>query len=371
MPVAPSSSAPRHRPGRSLAPHRGCRLLLVLLALGALARPVELRAAPAERLPQRFRISFEHQGRRREAYVSLPRNRSKKPMGLVVNLHGIMNSAYIQERFSNMDAAANERGLIAVHPEGSRYGGFRSWDTAGIHVPTKDRAADSAFVKKLVEVLAERLPVDPRRVYATGFSNGAFLSYELARQHPSLFAAIAPVAGLDAADEAPHGRVVPVMHVHGRRDPAVLWRGNPVFGWPGAERSVERWLFRDQRPSAPARVKLAEGVTSLSWRDAAHAGELVTLEQGGHSWPGNHMPGWFAKLPIARLQTNFDATRYILDFFERHPLPASVTPALRPGDSEVSGIEITPVGKRSLGTDWLPGGKLLPGPLRRWVDHLF
>ena len=47
----------------------------------------------------------------------------------------------------------------------------------------------------LVARLVESYQIDPRRVYATGMSNGGDMSYLLACKAADVFRAIAPVAG--------------------------------------------------------------------------------------------------------------------------------------------------------------------------------
>ncbi|HBC56330.1 MAG TPA: hypothetical protein DCZ03_04120, partial [Gammaproteobacteria bacterium] len=58
-------------------------------------------------------------------------------------------------------------------------------------------ASDMLFVDAMIETLQEQFSVDPRRIYATGFSNGASMSFRLARERSKRIAAIAPVAGND------------------------------------------------------------------------------------------------------------------------------------------------------------------------------
>jgi polyhydroxybutyrate depolymerase len=52
-----------------------------------------------------------------------------------------------------------------------------------------------SFTLKIISRIKKELCIDSKRIYVTGYSNGAFMSYELALRHPELFAAIAPNAG--------------------------------------------------------------------------------------------------------------------------------------------------------------------------------
>jgi polyhydroxybutyrate depolymerase len=63
--------------------------------------------------------------------------------------------------------------------------------------PIKRKAADVDFDREMIEDLSIRFKVDKRRIYATGFSNGASMAFQVGRKFPRKFAAIAPVAGSD------------------------------------------------------------------------------------------------------------------------------------------------------------------------------
>ena len=56
-----------------------------------------------------------------------------------------------------------------------------------------DDVAAATFA--MIEHARDTLPVDPDRIYLTGFSDGAIGTWQLAAQRPDLFAAIAPVSG--------------------------------------------------------------------------------------------------------------------------------------------------------------------------------
>ncbi len=83
-----------------------------------------------------------------------------------------------------------------------------------------DRAEPLELAIELLERLQRRLPVDPARVYVTGFSMGGFGSWIAISRHPEKFAAAAPVAG--GGDPA-HvtGAKSAVWAFHGARDSIV------------------------------------------------------------------------------------------------------------------------------------------------------
>jgi predicted peptidase len=122
-------------------------------------------------------------------------------------------------------------------------------------------------------------PIDTRRIYLTGISQGGQGTWAIAAEHPGTFAAIVPIAGWSEAPEAVARGLgaTPVWLFHGLEDTEVSPRaaqkiaaalqkeGHPprltLFGktghnaWDRAyrQRSLPRWLFRKRAPlTSPA-----------------------------------------------------------------------------------------------------------------------
>ncbi|MDG4789998.1 PHB depolymerase family esterase [Micromonospora sp. WMMD1102] len=106
---------------------------------------------------------------------------------LVVALHGRPSSAAKLRAASGLDKVADREGFLTAYPNGID----GAWQATG-GVGAVD---DVGFLRAMVEHLVKTWGVDPRRVYATGFSDGARMSYELAVNASDVFAAIAPVSG--------------------------------------------------------------------------------------------------------------------------------------------------------------------------------
>jgi polyhydroxybutyrate depolymerase len=63
--------------------------------------------------------------------------------------------------------------------------------------------------------------IDPSRVYATGFSNGANFTAILWSAHPGDFAAVALVAGVEKKYQGQLQKPVPCMHIAGQADKTI------------------------------------------------------------------------------------------------------------------------------------------------------
>jgi polyhydroxybutyrate depolymerase len=181
------------------------------------------------------------------------------------------------------------------------------------------------FVRALLDTLERELNLDPRRVYATGISNGAMFSYRLACDLPGRFAAIAPVAGALPAELAPgcaHTQPVSVIAFQGTADPLMPYLG----GGAGrrrvlsAERSIAFWGTRagcgGEVTVADPIDKMTDGtrvrVTTFSGCGPGLAVELYTIEGGGHTWPGGPAAG----ARVGRVSQEVDATDVIWAFFK-------------------------------------------------------
>lgn len=83
-------------------------------------------------------------------------------------------------------------------------------------------AQHDQMVLACLQTAFNRRPVDRRRVYLTGLSQGGRGTWEIAARHPGLFAAIAPVCGFGPVEQtAPALAGTPVWAFHGEKDDVV------------------------------------------------------------------------------------------------------------------------------------------------------
>ena len=174
-------------------------------------------------------------GRERSYLVHVPpKYDPKKPTPVVLVLHGAGTNAQIMVRFCGMNKKADEAGFVAVYPNGTGTAGlFLTFNSGGFRARwPRARPNDVTFVAKLLDDLATVVNVDPKRVYATGMSNGGMMCYRLASELSDRIAAIAPVSGTMAITDYKPKRPVPVMHFHGTADYIVPFngpKGTPKF----------------------------------------------------------------------------------------------------------------------------------------------
>ena len=288
-----------------------------------------------------IRHELEHDGRTRVYYVHLPPDASDgHPLPVVLNFHGGGGDAEGQERYSGMDAVANEEGFIAVYPDGTGRFGERllTWNAGGCCGYAQDEAVDDVgFVRALIVDLSTVTPIDRSRIYATGLSNGAMMSYRLGAEAGDLIAAIAPVAGAMTLDSFAPARPLPILHIHSVDDPRALYDGGIGPPFPLTNRRVEhkpvesvlaQWATFDGCPSEPAEAGRLEGPpgtdqTATLWvyspcSDGVEVA-LWKLTGVGHVWPGG-TPDYLTRI-LGPSTSIIDANREMWAFFQRFALP--------------------------------------------------
>ena len=154
--------------------------------------------APAEFFqPGDTTRSLNYGGTEREYVLHIPEGYdSGRPTPMVLAFHGIGLNAAEMDRISGFSRQADASGFVVVFPNGT--GTQKSWN--GGHCcgeAAKNNVDDVGFVRALIQEVSSLISIDSKRVYATGFSNGAILAYRLACELSDKIAAYRP-RGRDA-----------------------------------------------------------------------------------------------------------------------------------------------------------------------------
>ncbi len=271
-------------------------------------------------------------GRERTCLLHVPTGYdASQPTPLVLALHGATSNAKLMQAFCGLSDKADREGFLVAYPNGTgNTANVLTWNGgACCGYALKHQVDDIAFLAALLDDLAKVVNIDEKRVFVCGMSNGAQMTYRLAAALPQRIAAAAAVAGPLGIEVPPLARPVPLLHIHGTED-----RFAPYLGGVG-DRSVYGVDFRSA-PDSVLAWALANGcsdtaVTQIDEptvddgtrivRSFYGGGErevvLITVEGGGHTWPG--LPPLPALLGLST--SNLDANHTIWQFFESHPLP--------------------------------------------------
>ncbi len=311
----------RTAPGR-----RAIVVLLAAVTIIGFVVLVRVRGAADDTTPGTATIELEVDGLHRSYLLDVPvGGRPDAPQPLLILLHGGGGSADNLDKLAgNLPAMANEAGYVVTRPDGINH----QWND-GREVDTD--ADDVAFLAALVEDVGARVSIDRARVYASGISNGAFMSARLACEPGFGLAAIAQIVGTIgvAADAAcdPDGPVS-VLAILGDADPLVPYGGGPVrLPWDrseagrgiilGADAYLDRWIVRNgASPAVPGPAIAPDTTSVIATAPDGTEVEVVAVDGGGHGWPGG--PQYLPKLLIGRVTDSFSASALILDFFDRH-----------------------------------------------------
>jgi polyhydroxybutyrate depolymerase len=236
-------------------------------------------------------------------------------MPMVLNFHGYSSNGMQEDALSQMSAKADAAGFIALHPEGTN----NSWNAgACCGMAAQNGVDDIGFVKDILTTAADKLCVDAHRIFATGMSNGGFLSNRIGCELADRFGAIAPVAGVTGVPTCAPSRPMPVIHFHGTADTLVPYTGSTSMGFIAVPDDFAGWGMRDACTDMPSTTYSMGDVTCSSYLHCGGGAQvtLCTVQNGGHTWPGG--------LPIPSLgytTTNISATDAMWSFFQAHPLP--------------------------------------------------
>jgi polyhydroxybutyrate depolymerase len=140
-------------------------------------------------------------GRKRYYLLNLPSNYNEpSDIPLVIALHGGGGKATQMESDYLLTEKANKEKFAIVYPEGVQSDGIlgaRTWNAGTCcDYAVEKNIDDVKYISLLIDELLKKYPkLNPKKVYATGMSNGAMMSYRLACELSNKIAAIAPVAG--------------------------------------------------------------------------------------------------------------------------------------------------------------------------------
>jgi len=221
---------------------------------------------------------------------------SGKPAPLVLDFHGLGGSGENEMTSSPYKAVTDPDGVISAYPDGLAGPSGTAWNLGPCCEPGVD---DVAFAKALVQDVEQVTCIDPKRVYAVGFSIGGGMTHYIGCHAADVFAAISPAAA-DLLKENEDGctptRPITEITFRGTADPNVPYDGGAMTSSGmtltslGAVATFNKWASIDQCTGSPS----AEDSSGCSTYSSCGAGVQVTLctKQGGGHEPGNAAVSW-------------------------------------------------------------------------------
>jgi polyhydroxybutyrate depolymerase len=210
--------------------------------------------------------------------------------GVAVVFHGLYANELSLLKYVIPTAAA--RGIVVAFPQGVD----NSWNAGGCcSVARASHIDDVGFAHELITTLVAKY--QPRRVVASGYSNGAMLAWLLACQPHSLIGGIVDASGTEGIPEANCTPSAPLtaVAVHGLQDPTVPYHGGSSPITAGVDYSspfraipdvITEW-GRDHDHCATSSQATTPGWSAIHWSSCAGGTvvSLYTIDGMGHSVP--------------------------------------------------------------------------------------
>lgn len=319
-------------------------LLLAAAALLAFGFARELREPPLTGALHREQLTVGALNRTFSFYAPA---RSEPQPALIFVLHGSDGSGDLMRRMSlfRFDTLADQHGAIVVYPDGYE----KFWNdcrASADYAANIEKIDDSAFFAAMIDHFVQTRNIDPKRVYATGISNGGHMIYRLGLEIPQRFAALAAMAANlpveSNLDCTTSGTPVSMAILNGTQDPINPYGGGLVTIMGNSSRgnvrsaadTVHYWATLTGATRTEAtRLPETDGNASTwiereIYRDSESAEvkkevRLYTLHGSGHV-----MPAHSGFLTTRLLDTllggaagDMDSATELWEFFDSHRAP--------------------------------------------------
>ncbi len=263
--------------------------------------------------------------------LHVPANFQKSTGALVIVLHGTASTGLAIESTTKFSTLADQDGFAVAYPDGSLDATTGQTDWAYFF---NDFTDDVGFFRQLITTLQASVGPDPKKIFVTGHSSGAFMSHRLGVELSDLVAAIAAVEGAIASSDTPTPvpaavGPVSVLMLHGDQDPTVMYCGSRLDAsqddsfnyWSGASANscssvdVQSALCDLQGNISPVVEKKASSCSGST------EVQFYKLIGGDHSWTTTPMnvQGQAPYNPAFDSTTGITTSEILWNFFAAHP----------------------------------------------------
>ncbi len=261
------------------------RAFIVFSLAGALAgfAPVHaltksIGCGTAGTFGRRIERQIEVTGTTRHFILDVPKGiDAEHPAALLFDFHGFGHSGAGVWSVSEFRKLAESKRFVTAYPTGLPIKielRGQSHTGPGWEMEAIEGNRDIAFTRAMIEEIGRQYCIDLDRVYATGFSNGAFFSSLLGCEMSDTFAAVAPVSGGGLRSACKPKRAVPILIHHGTKDDLITI--------DRARAGRDQWL---EANGCQDRGKPAPSAPNCHNYDQCAAGVVYCEEDVAHRWP--------------------------------------------------------------------------------------
>jgi polyhydroxybutyrate depolymerase len=215
-----------------------------------------------------------------------------KPMPLLFAIHGLaQNAVMFAVEGSGWPAKSDKEGFILIMPTGNEktgtgWGTTGSWNGGSCCGGAQSSGVDDvSFFRAMIGEVRKHANVDLGRVYATGLSNGAYMSYRLACEAADVFAAVAPGAGGVVVESCKPSRPISVLAIHGDADPIVNYGRSYTHGLDTLAAGNQCSTMTAAASDPPS----TDEASCITYTGCPGGIEVsgCTIASGGHCWFGD------------------------------------------------------------------------------------
>lgn len=274
-------------------------------------------------------ITFDGVARNFIVYLPSGYNNSGK-MPLIFAIHGGSGTPEGMINIANFKTIADRDKVVLVYPEGVQ----KNWNDGRPTAPNQLGINDVGFFNQMCDYMINNYSVDAKKIYATGISNGGFMSTRLGCELSNRIAAIAVnAATIEATTIAPNckpNRPVPALYIHGTTDPLVPFLGGQITagGTAGGTilshfQAIDKWVTINgcnPTPTVTDLPDIANDGTTIKQRvysGGTNGSEVVSyvVLNGGHTWPQGYQ--YLNEAIIGKTSQDMNACEVIWTFFKR------------------------------------------------------
>jgi len=286
---------------------------------------------PVDKPSELKTVNLTVDGNPRSFIVYLPtgyNNAGKMP--LIFAIHGGSGTPEGMINIANFKTIADRDKVVLVYPAGIQ----KNWNDGRPTTPNQLGINDVSFFNQLCDYMINNYSVDGTKIYATGISNGGFMSSRLGCELSNRIAAIAvDAATIEATTIAPNcnpGRPVPAIYIHGTSDPLVPFTGGQMTagGTAGGTvlshfQAIDKWVTINGCNSTPTITDLPDiSNDGTTIKQRVYAGGTKSSEvvsyvvlNGGHTWPQGFQ--YLNEAIIGKTSQDMNACEVIWTFFKR------------------------------------------------------
>ena len=285
----------------------------------------------ADKPSEQKTVNLTVDGNARSFIVYLPTGYNNAgEMPLIFSIHGGSGTPEGMINIANFKTIADRDKVVLVYPAGIQ----KNWNDGRPTTPNQLGINDVSFFNQMCDYMIANNSVDGTKIYATGISNGGFMSSRLGCELSNRIAAIAvDAATIEATTIAPNcnpGRPVPAIYIHGTTDPLVPFTGGQMTagGTAGGTvlshfQAIDKWVTINGCNSTPIIIDLpdiANDGTTIKQRvysGGTNSSEVVSyvVLNGGHTWPQGYQ--YLNEAIIGKTSQDMNACEVIWTFFKR------------------------------------------------------